>query len=67
MSQCEITFKNNIPNAKTYPKLMTELLVYTNYNTAQALDLYGLTLLDEFKSQNVTDDLPQRLLSIFKI
>ena len=53
MSQCEITFKNNIPNAKTYPKLMTELLVYTNYNTAQALDLYGLTLLDEFKSQNV--------------
>ena len=53
MSKCEITFKNNIPVVKTYPKLMRELMVYTNNNISQALDLYGITLTDDFINQNI--------------
>ena len=53
MSKCEITFKNNIPVVKTYPKLMRELMVYTNNNISQALDLYGITLTDDFIDQNI--------------
>ena len=52
MSKCEITFKNNVPVVKTYPKLMRELMVYTN-NISQALDLYGITLTDDFIDQNI--------------
>ena len=53
MSKCEITFKNNVPVVKTYPKLMRELMVYTNNNISQALDLYGITLTDDFIDQNI--------------
>ena len=53
MSKCEITFKNNVPVVKTYPKLMRELMVYTNNNISQALDLYGITLTDDFINQNI--------------
>jgi len=53
MSKCEITFKNNIPVVKTYPKLMRKLMVYTNNNISQALDLYGITLTDDFIDQNI--------------
>ena len=53
MSKCEITFKNNIPVVKTYLKLMRELMVYTNNNISQALDLYGITLTDDFIDQNI--------------
>ena len=57
MSKCEITFKNNIPVVKTYPKLMTELMVYTNNNIPQALDLYGITLTDDFIDLNISPTL----------
>ena len=57
MSKCEITFKNNIPVVKTYPKLMTELMVYTNNNISQALDLYGITLTDDFIDLNISPTL----------
>ena len=53
MSKCEITFKNNVPVVKSYPKLMRELMVYTNNNISQALDLYGITLTDDFIDQNI--------------
>lgn len=53
MSKCEITFKNNVPVVKTYPKLMRELMVYTNNNISQALDLYGIILTDDFIDQNI--------------
>ena len=57
MSKCEITFKNNIPVVKTYPILMTELMVYTNNNIPQALDLYGITLTDDFIDLNISPTL----------
>ena len=53
MGKCERTFKNNIPVVKTYPKIMRELMVYTNNNISQALDLYGITLTDDFIDQNI--------------
>lgn len=49
MNNCEIQIKNGFPVVKTYPKLMQEILTYTGFDTNQALDLYGVTLLDEFK------------------
>ena len=49
MNNCEIQIENGIPVVKTYPKLMQEILTYTGFDTNQALDLYGVTLLDEFK------------------
>ena len=57
MSKCEITFKNNVPVVKTYPKLMRELMVYTNNNISQALDLYGITLTYDFIALNISPTL----------
>lgn len=53
MNACEIKIENNIPVVKTYPKLMQELLTYTNFDVIQSIDLYGITLLDEFKDLGI--------------
>lgn len=53
MSNCEIKIENGKPVGKTYPKLMQDLLVYTDFNVEQTLDLYGVSLLDKFKDLGI--------------
>lgn len=53
MSTCEINVKNGIVEVKSNQKLMDEILLYTNFNIDQSLDLYGVTLTDEFKELDI--------------
>jgi hypothetical protein len=52
---CEITIKNGTPVVQTHPKLMQDILSYTDFNVDQSLDLYGIALSDEFQNLNIAN------------
>ncbi len=49
MSTCEIKITKGLPVVTRYPKLMDSLLEYTNFNTNEAIDLYGIALTEEIQ------------------
>jgi hypothetical protein len=63
MATCEININNGVPVAQTYPKLMQELMVYSDFNITQALDLYGLALTIEFQELGIQNPTLQNILS----
>lgn len=63
MSACEIRIIDGVPTVQTYPKLMREILTYTNFNIDQSLDLYGVTLLPNFQDMNITNPNLKNILS----
>ena len=63
MSTCEIRIVDGIPIVKTFPRLMREILTYTNFNIDQSMDLYGVTLLPEFQEMNISDPRLTNILS----
>lgn len=48
MNKCEISVGNGLPEASTYPELMKSLLEYTNFDTSKAINLYGISLLEDY-------------------
>ena len=48
MNKCEISIGNGLPEASTYPELMKSLLEYTNFDTSKAINLYGISLLEDY-------------------
>ena len=60
---CEITINNGVPTVKTYPKLMQEIMVFTNIDLNQALDLYGISLTDEFNQMGIQNPTLKNLIA----
>ena len=48
MNKCEISVGNGLPEASTYPELMKSLLEYTNFDTSKAINLYGISSLEDY-------------------
>lgn len=48
MSACEIKITKGLPVVTRYPNLMDSLLEYTDFNTNEAIDLYGIALTEEY-------------------
>ena len=48
MNKCEISIGNGLPEASTYPELMKSLLEYTNFDTSKAINLYGISSLEDY-------------------
>lgn len=63
---CEITYKNGNPVGKTYPSLMRSILVATDFNEEKALELYGVTMLDEFKDLGIKNPDLQNILNFIE-
>lgn len=51
--ECEIKIQNGLPIGRTYPSLMQSILISTDFDINKTLDLYGVTLLDEFKEAGI--------------
>lgn len=54
MKSCEITITDNRDiKVKSYKKLFNSLLAYTDGNVTKALELYGVTLTDDFQAMGI--------------
>lgn len=48
MNKCEINIVNGTPKVDRYPKLMESLLEHTSYNVTDAVNLYGISLNEDY-------------------
>lgn len=66
MRVCEIKIENGTPVVKTYPSLMQDILEFTEFDTEQALDLYGVVLTDEFIDMNIENPTLKKVTSFIE-
>lgn len=48
MNKCEISIGKGLPEVTRYPELMKSLLEYSNFDKSKAVELYGISLLDDY-------------------